>query len=274
MNSKCKYVIVRFVPDFVKGEFVNVGIVLECRERRFVDFHFSSDLARISRIFPNANVDIVRGIAKDLRKRLGRSGEEYYADLFRSSSTQEADTFLAKLLHDYSNHIEISQPKASLCDDPEEELKKLFQMYVTSKTKPEEKAPTHQRIVREFKRQFQEEKVLTLLMEQERVSGKGYEYIVDFAYRNGIPNYIETLNLAVSDDHKKNNTLRLIAESLDIRRKHKKAQFSALIYASEDMGPEEKKAVKSLQDFEINPYPKDKLGLLAKKIKKDVGDKI
>lgn len=47
------YAIVRIVPRVERGEFVNAGVILFCRSRRYLDARFDLDIARLQAIAPN-----------------------------------------------------------------------------------------------------------------------------------------------------------------------------------------------------------------------------
>jgi hypothetical protein len=54
------YAVVRVVPRVERGEFVNVGVVLFCRTRRFLQARIALDEQRLLALAPGIDVDDVR----------------------------------------------------------------------------------------------------------------------------------------------------------------------------------------------------------------------
>jgi hypothetical protein len=54
------YALVRVVPCVERGEFLNVGAILFCRPRRFLDARIELDEARVRALWPNADLDEIR----------------------------------------------------------------------------------------------------------------------------------------------------------------------------------------------------------------------
>lgn len=59
-RSSFDYAIVRVVPRVERGEFINVGAVLFCRTRRFLQARIELDAARLVALAPLLNLDEVR----------------------------------------------------------------------------------------------------------------------------------------------------------------------------------------------------------------------
>lgn len=55
-----EYAIVRFVPSVERGEYVNVGLVMMCKRRRWLRCRFHIADERIAALFPAADVDLLK----------------------------------------------------------------------------------------------------------------------------------------------------------------------------------------------------------------------
>jgi hypothetical protein len=60
-RSPFSYAVLRIVPDIEREEFVNAGLVLFCRSRRFLRARTSLDAKRLRALRPSADVDGLAG---------------------------------------------------------------------------------------------------------------------------------------------------------------------------------------------------------------------
>jgi hypothetical protein len=59
-RSPFAYAVLRVVPDIEREEFVNAGLVMFCRSRRFLGARASLDAARLAALRPDAELDALR----------------------------------------------------------------------------------------------------------------------------------------------------------------------------------------------------------------------
>jgi hypothetical protein len=59
-NASFDYAILRVVPRVERQEFINAGVVLFCRERRYLDARIHLDEARLRALWPAADVELIR----------------------------------------------------------------------------------------------------------------------------------------------------------------------------------------------------------------------
>lgn len=59
-NASFDYAILRVVPRVERQEFINAGVVLFCRERRYLDARIHIDEARLRALWPAVDVEIIR----------------------------------------------------------------------------------------------------------------------------------------------------------------------------------------------------------------------
>ena len=53
-TTQCDFLLMRYVPDPFKNEFVNIGVLLLGREDQFTDVRFTRDWARVRCADPQA----------------------------------------------------------------------------------------------------------------------------------------------------------------------------------------------------------------------------
>jgi hypothetical protein len=58
-HSVFEYAIVRIVPYVERGEFINAGVVLMCRPRRFLEARIYLDLSRLAALAPGADASTI-----------------------------------------------------------------------------------------------------------------------------------------------------------------------------------------------------------------------
>lgn len=51
-----EYCILRYVPDIERGEFLNVGLLMMCKRRRWLRCELIADYQRIEQTFPDADI--------------------------------------------------------------------------------------------------------------------------------------------------------------------------------------------------------------------------
>lgn len=58
-NLLYEYAVVRYLPRVEREEFVNVGLVMMCKRRRWIKVRFCVDAARILAFHPGADVEML-----------------------------------------------------------------------------------------------------------------------------------------------------------------------------------------------------------------------
>ncbi len=64
------YQVLRYMPDRVSGEFVNLGVVVFDPAAKDFDFEFRTRTIRLQRLFPEADANFVRKSLLDIQRRL------------------------------------------------------------------------------------------------------------------------------------------------------------------------------------------------------------
>lgn len=126
----CNYAVVRFLPYRETGEFVNVGVVLYCREADFFDVAVETQRRkRITDFFPELDRDIFsagrQAFYEELRrvKKLLRADERKLDDETRAGVFQE-------LVRPRESVFRFSEVGTVLAEEPARKLAELFERYV------------------------------------------------------------------------------------------------------------------------------------------------
>ncbi len=118
--SSFDYAVVRVVPRVEREEFVNAGVILFCRERRFLAARIKLDPARLAALAPGLDPATVQPYLELIPlvcaggPEAGELGELSQAERFRW------------LTSPHSTVIQTSEVHCGLCADPEQALAALL----------------------------------------------------------------------------------------------------------------------------------------------------
>ena len=74
-HRQCEFFLLRYVPDAVKDEFVNVGLVL-LPATGPAEVRFTRDWSRVKCLDPQADLELMESIESDLREELNKSSAD------------------------------------------------------------------------------------------------------------------------------------------------------------------------------------------------------
>lgn len=123
-RSVFNYAIIRVVPHVEREEFINVGVVLFCKPRRFLDARIQLDRARLAAISPELDIAMVQ-TQFDLIPRICAGGKT--AGPIGELSPEERFRWITS---PRSTSIQFSPVHAGLADDPRAALDDLFEKLV------------------------------------------------------------------------------------------------------------------------------------------------
>ncbi len=129
---QCEFFLLRYVPDAVKDEFVNFGVVLlETGDGHsaFTDVRFTRDWRRLRCLDPEVDVELLESYEGELRRLL----QSRAAEIINYREPMSRRDWLLQLLQEgLSNTLQITPAMAVLTESPQDELVKLAQMYLES----------------------------------------------------------------------------------------------------------------------------------------------
>ncbi len=114
----CEFFLIRYVPDPVKNEFVNIGVLLrEAARPEQMQLRFTHDWQRIRFFDPDADTEMLEALEIELRHRL--------------MEKIDGARPLMDVLHDsFSNAIQVTEARACLAESIPAEMEQLMRMYV------------------------------------------------------------------------------------------------------------------------------------------------
>ncbi len=191
MNGRleCEFSLVRYVPDPVRNEFVNIGVML--REAAHPDVsvvRFTKDWARVRCVDPDADIAMLEAMEAEMRRRLLETGTE--------------TTPLIKTIEDsFSHQLQMTEPKACLAENVIAEMDQLMRLYVEPRRERARQALSgRQAIARSMRTQFEHARVWDLM--RKRIAASAYtrpgdSLRIDCGYRpNGTVRMFHAVSLS------------------------------------------------------------------------------
>jgi Protein of unknown function (DUF3037) len=226
---KLEFFLLRYVPDAVKDEFVNIGVVMlepGANGAGFADARFTRDWRRVRCLDPQADIEMLEALERDVRLQL--------------RDTHDRETLVRKLQESMSNVIQLSSTKACLAEAPAQEIEALARLYMEAPKQPALRLTAgRQHIVNKMREAFEQAGVWKLLMQGIPASPytrAGDPFKFDFGYRAG--NSIKLFH-AVSLKSSVDQAITLAARyPLIAKNIIEKTQASSFLTAVVDDGPD------------------------------------
>ncbi len=192
--KQCEFFLLRYVPDAVKDEFVNIGVVLVepgANGAGHAEVRFTRDWQRVKCLDPAADLEMLESLEDDLRA------------LLKEASRAE---FICNINESFSNILQLSPAKACLTESPAEELGRLAEMYLERVRRPAGKgaAAGRQLIAQRMREAFEQAGVWKLMRKRIAVAQythPGDPLKIDCGYRpNGELKLFHAVSLASDVD--------------------------------------------------------------------------
>lgn len=185
-RRQCEFFLLRYAPDAVKDEFVNIGVVLVDSGGGWADVRLTKDWKRVRCLDPDADVEMLEGLEREIKERMNEG-----------AGSQE---WLLKRMEDsFSNAIRITPAKAVLADSPQEEIGRLAEMYLERAKKGARAVSGRMQIFQTMRGEFERQGVWALMRHNIAISEythRGDPLKIDAAYRpNGTVHMYQALSL-------------------------------------------------------------------------------
>lgn len=121
-----QYAVLRLVPRVEREEFLNVGVIVFCRTRRYLRARVALDPRRIHALAPDIDLETVREHL-DARVRIA-AGDANAGPIAALPQSERFHWLVAPS----STVIQTSSVHGGLCDEPDLPLDRLFEQLVGS----------------------------------------------------------------------------------------------------------------------------------------------
>ena len=140
-KQQCKFFLLRYVPDAIKNEFVNIGVVLLPPAGQ-PELRFARDWSRVQALDPQADTEMLEALRKEF------------------SGGVDSEWLLSKIGDSFSNVLQASEPRGCLAASPTQEADELARMYLDAPRRPTAREKSaRQAILQRMQLEFQREGV-------------------------------------------------------------------------------------------------------------------
>jgi len=274
MSNLFQYTVVRYVPDIIRDEAVNVGVLIKSVEGHRFECRFLPRSATVRKLSPKADSALVKNFQQQLtvcaknNEPLGNIGRVIEVDFFDKARAE------------FNGNLQLTMPRAAVGSNIDEVLKHVYQ---TSVAEPDigvrainyiNIAPfrTRERLWSAFqKRDLLHAKRVKKEMS---VRGKHAQWTFDLGYENGALNVINSLALnATTPEANLGRALVMKGMIDDVRAIHKGTLKGIAVVEGAGNGAPPKgshEAQKILTDGRLTVVPFSKLNELIDKVEHDL----
>jgi len=119
-RRECEFQLIRYVPDAVRNEGVQIGVILREQGHAHAEVRFTRDWRRVRCLDPDADTALLEGMEGELRRRLAAepAGEAARVDVMRI------------LEESLSLNVQMSEPKGYLAESLPAGMEELMRLYI------------------------------------------------------------------------------------------------------------------------------------------------
>lgn len=209
-QTECQFSLVRYVPDPVKDEFVNIGVVV--RGGGAAAVAFTRDWTRVRCLDPDADIGLLESLEEEMRARLEEG---------RGNALEKP---LWEMLEDsFSNSLQLSEAKGCLAVSVRAEVDELLRMYVEKPRRAQvRKTSGRAALVQKMRHEFERAGVWALMSKRipaAHYTQPGDPLRLDCGYRsNGTARVFQAVSLENDADAAKVMAFTMPSLSEGIRR--------------------------------------------------------
>lgn len=271
----CAYRILRYTPNLVRDEWVNIGVLVfdpRTGEHRLRMIEEPEEYTRVRRLHPKADESLLRAVRDDLEDRFEVARRAQMQENGGGESSGVAfERLLTKWENTLSNALQLASPKGVISNDLDVEVDRLFTDRVAvPRPAPRAGVPGTRAQMRSYCLQvFRQARVWDRIQKSIRVSEftfRGDPMRIDYSYRrNGTRGFVQTLSVLRAP-----NDVRGLAHTAeDIAAKAAlKTEFAAITDVELTGQNDRYRFVdRTLRDAGIVPVPLDHFAVWVGKLK-------
>jgi hypothetical protein len=194
-RKQCEFQLIRYVPDPVKNEFVNIGVLLRASAGEQSVLRFTRDWARVLCLDPDADTQMFEALEIEIGQRL------------RSQPADHPKSIMAVLEESLSNGVQITETKAYLVESFLAGLEDLMRLYVDNpRRERKQRRGGRAAIVAAMRTQFEAAGVWALMRKPIAAANytkAGDPLRIDCGYRNSKMKMFQAVSLQSGVDEAK-----------------------------------------------------------------------
>jgi hypothetical protein len=184
-RKQCEFQLIRYVPDPVKNEFVNIGVLLRGEEQSVL--RFTRDWGRVRCLDPDADTDMLEALELEVAHRL------------RVQTGNHPRQTMDQLESSLSNGVQITESKGYLAETFPAGLEELMRLYVDPPRKERVRRRSGRAaLLAAMRLRLEQAGVWSLMRKQIPAAGytePGDPLRIDCGYRNGVVKFFQAVSL-------------------------------------------------------------------------------
>jgi len=203
------YRVLRYTPNLVRDEWVNIGVLVfdpQSGERRMRLIEEPEEYARVRRLHPRADEELLRALRDDLENRFSTATQLFNGSAAERSGSGQASADWMKLLGKWdetlSNALQLAPQKGVHADDLDAETERLYADHVAlQRGAGRVGAPGSRGAIRSYCAQvFKQARLWERLQKSlpaAEFTFSGDPMRIDYGYRrNGTRGFVQTLSVS------------------------------------------------------------------------------
>jgi hypothetical protein len=193
--KQCQFQLIRYVPDSIKNEFVNIGVLLHGPAGERSVLRFTRDWGRVLCLDADADIQMLEGLELELGQKL------------RSQSPDHPKPILSQVEGSFSNDVQITESKAHLTESFLTGLEELMRLHVDNRRRErKQRRGGRGAIVAAMRTHFEAAGVWTLMRKHiaaAHYTRRGDPLHIDCGYRNSKMKMFHAISLEGGVDEAK-----------------------------------------------------------------------
>jgi hypothetical protein len=272
-RKQCAFQLIRYVPDPVRNEFVNIGVLLRTSGGEQSVLRFTRDWSRVRCLDPDADTEMLEALEIEIGHRL------------RAQPADHSKPIMALLEGSLSNGVQITEAKAYLAETFLSGVEDLMRWYVDRPRRERSKQPGGRTaVLAAMRRSFEDAGVWTLMWKQIPAAiytRPGDPLRIDCGYSNGVLKMFQAISLETNADDAKLLAFAAPRLTAGAERKEKRqlvltAIIEPIVWPAGDSEPSEERSMlydyarETMEEHEIRVMTTSELPQLAQTAREEL----
>ena len=272
-RKQCAFQLIRYVPDPVRNEFVNIGVLLRTSGGEQSVLRFTRDWSRVRCLDPDADTEMLEALEIEIGHRL------------RAQPADHSKPIIALLEGSLSNGVQITEAKAYLAETFLTGVEDLMRWYVDRPRRERSKQHVGRTaVLAAMRKSFEDAGVWTLMWKQIPAAiytRPGDPLRIDCGYSNGVLKMFQAISLETNADDAKLLAFAAPRLTAGAERKEKRqlvltAIIEPIVWPAGDSEPSEERSVlydyarETMEEHDIRVMTTSELPQLAQTAREEL----